>query len=217
MTSKNILYALDGLEPRLVLDADPAAASKPKSKRMLKWGTLVACLALCLCSVPIMMARFNGGHSKYPAPPTLNYTGIAEAENALQYPTLFGKLDPEVVNITNIRISYRPDNTGKPIMSEPLQMIFRLSEKNTTDRVACYLLFECDNVDDSYVGGYDEQNIRFSIGGITVHYCQHGRYGRENEIYEQAKFVYDGKVYILDAVSYVGKPVLEDYLNMLLQ
>ena len=40
------------------------------------------------------------------------------------------------------------------------------------DAVDYYILFDKDNVDDSYIGGYDEQGLTKIINGVTVHYSE---------------------------------------------
>ena len=43
----------------------------------------------------------------------------------------------------------------------------------TTDSVDYYIIFNRDSVDDSYIGGYEEQGLTKEVNGITVHRSFH--------------------------------------------
>lgn len=79
-------------------------------------------------------------------------------------------------------------------------------------RIQLYILFNCDSVADSAIGGYEEQGLTRRYGEITVHYSliedplKHG----------QAKFLYQGDLYVLDVQSTGEAHVLLKYLDLLL-
>ena len=79
-------------------------------------------------------------------------------------------------------------------------------------KIRLYILFDCDSVEDSAIGGYEEQGLTRRYGEITVHYSliedplKHG----------QAKFLYNGDLYVLDVQSTGEAHVLLKYLDLLL-
>ena len=110
-------------------------------------------------------------------------------------------------------VTYKSDENGNADLGSPLQMKIRhrYSTGTGNDLVNYYVLFGKDSVDDSYIGGYDEQGLTKIINGVTVHY---------SEIYDgshhtQAKFLYEGHLYVVDLVS-AGEIDLDHYLNLLL-
>ena len=81
-------------------------------------------------------------------------------------------------------------------MQKPTQA--RIDQKNGDDSIRYYILFDKDDIEDSYIGGYEEQNLSFVVNGITVHYST----VQYKTTYEtQAKFVYDGNIYVIDVTT----------------
>lgn len=77
--------------------------------------------------------------------------------------------------------------------------------------VRLYILFDCDSVEDSYIGGYEEQGLTQWYGDIAVHYSVI----RDPRMHGQAKFLYGGNLYVLDVAS-GDQRTLFHYLDLLL-
>lgn len=76
-----------------------------------------------------------------------------------------------------------------------------------------YILFDCDSVEDSYIGGYEEQGLTQWYGDIVVHYSVI----HDPQPHGQAKFLYGGNLYVLDVVSSEAYRMLFRYLDLLLR
>ena len=215
MTNKNIYMSLGGLDPELIMKAAPAEKVQKKNA-WIKWTSLAAaCFALVICAMPIMNLIFGGSHGE--APVSNTYDSIEEVHSALGYDTLYSKLELVESNIKNISISYDPVNGDSGLqanLEKPLQLKIRATYPNgeTTDSVDYYIIFNRDSVDDSYIGGYEEQGLTKEINGITVHYSLI----QDGAMHGQAKFLYDGNLYVIDVNSWGNEYNLDTYIDMVL-
>ena len=217
MTNKNIYRSLGGLDPELIMKAAPAdKVQKKKKNTWVKWASLAAaCFALVICAIPIMNLVLGGSHGD--APVSNTYNSIEEVHNALGYDTLYSKLDLDESNTKQILISYdsiNGENGMEADLEKPLQLLIRATYPNgeTTDSVDYYIIFNRDSVDDSYIGGYEEQGLTKEINGITVHYSLI----QDGAMHGQAKFVYEGNLYVIDVNSWGNEHNLDTYIDMVL-
>ena len=217
MTNKNIYMSLGGLDPELIMKAAPAEkVQKKKKNTWVQWASLAAaCFALVIFAMPIMNLIFGGSHGG--APVSNTYDSIEEVHSALGYDTLYSKLELVESNIKNISISYdsiNGDNGLEANLEKPLQLQIRATYPNgeTTDSVDYYIIFNRDSVDDSYIGGYEEQGLTKEINGITVHYSLI----QDGAMHGQAKFVYEGNLYVIDVNSWGNEHNLDTYIDMVL-
>ena len=217
MTNTNLLQAMGYIDPRLIADAAPDVARKKYTNKMwIKWVSLAAaCLALVISAVPIMNLIFGGSHGD--APISNNYNSLEEVHNALGFDTLYSKLELDESNTKSITISYDSINGDIGLqanLEKPLQLKIRATYPNgeTTDSVDYYIIFNRDSVDDSYIGGYEEQGLTKEINGITVHYSLI----QDGAMHGQAKFVYEGNLYVIDVNSWGNEHNLDTYIDMVL-
>ena len=183
-----------------------------RKNKFTKWVAAAACLALVLCIIPVVKIIFDGSHGG--APISVEYASVYEVHKQLGYDTLLAKLGSDSANIKKVTVSYRSDGAENPILDQPLQLLVRQTCGNgeTSVNVNFYVVFNTDNVDDSYIGGYEEQGLSKEINGVTVHW---------SEIFDganhaQAKFIYNGSLYVVDAVS-SEKIDLDYFLDRLLK
>ena len=217
MTNTNLLQAMGYIDSRLIADAAPDVARKKyTNKKWIKWVSLAAaCFALVICAVPIMSLIFGGSHSD--APISNNYNSLEEVHNALGFDTLYSKLELDKSNTKSITISYASINGDSGLqanLEKPLQLKIRATYSNgeTTDSVDYYIIFNRDSVDDSYIGGYEEQGLTKEINGITVHYSLI----QDGAMHGQAKFLYEGNLYVIDVNSWGNEYNLDTYIDMVL-
>ena len=221
MTQEKLIDAITDLDSDILnryfdMKADLAAKKKPRKRAWLKWTSLAAaCFALVICTMPIMKLGFGGSHSD--APVSNTYNSIEEVHNVLGYDTLYSKLDLDESNTKRILISYdsiKGDNGLEANLEKPLQLQIRATYPNgeTTDSVDYYIIFNRDSVDDSYIGGYEEQGLTKEINGITVHYSLI----QDGAMHGQAKFVYEGNLYVIDVNSWGNEHNLDTYIDMVL-
>lgn len=221
MTQEKLIDAItdldsDILERYFAMKADLAAKKKPKKRAWVKWASLAAaCFALVICAMPIMNLIFGGSHEG--APVSNTYNSIEEVHTALGYDTLYSKLDLNESNTKHISISYDSINGDSGLqanLEKPLQLKIRATYPNgeTTDSVDYYIIFNRDSVDDSYIGGYEEQGLTKEINGITVHYSLI----QDGAMHGQAKFLYEGNLYVIDVNSRGNEYNLDTYIDMVL-
>ena len=217
MTNTNLLQAMGYIDSRLIADAAPDVARKKyTNKKWIKWVSLAAaCFTLVICAVPIMNLIFGGSHSD--APISNNYNSLEEVHNALGFDTLYSKLELDKSNTKSITISYSSINGDSGLqanLEKPLQLKIRATYSNgeTTDSVDYYIIFNRDSVDDSYIGGYEEQGLTKEINGITVHYSLI----QDGAMHGQAKFLYEGNLYVIDVNSWGNEYNLDTYIDMVL-
>lgn len=217
MTNANLLQAIGRIDPKLIADAAPDVPQKKTgNKTLIKWAFAVAaCFALVMCAMPIINLVFDGSHSG--APVSIDYNSLDEAHDALGYETLYSKLNFDEANTNNISISYasiESDGIEQADLEKPLQLKISTSYPNgeTTDRVDYYIIFNKNSVDDSYIAGYEEQGLTKEIGGITVHYSLI----QDGAMHGQAKFLYEGNLYVIDVNSRGNAYNLDTYIDMVL-
>ena len=202
---------------------------KPKKHAWLKWASLsAACLFLLFYVIPIMKVAFTGAQSEDPYHKT--FDSIEEMHDALGYDTLYANLDLDGSIDSDFSISYtsihydddRYDNrfptqldaSSQETPKKPSQLLIRASYPNgdSTDRVNYYIIFDKDSVDDSYIGGYEEQGLTKEIGGITVHYSLI----QDGAMHGQAKFIYEENLYVIDVCSWGDAYHLDTYVDKVL-
>lgn len=142
----------------------------------------------------------DDGQAPGATPPlSVDYSSIQAAHSALGFSTLYENISLNVSDQTNITIIYQSD-FSKPdeetSLGTPREMLVQASYTtgDIIDMVDYYIIFGANSVDDSYIGGYSEQGRRKEIGGITVHYSA---YESGSAVHAQAKFVYDGNLYVI--------------------
>ncbi len=217
MTNTNLLQAMGRIDPKLIADAAPDVPQKKSAnKTWVKWASAVAaCLVLVVCAIPIINLVFDGSHSG--AHVSINYNSLEEVHTALGYETLYSKLDLEQADTSNISISYDSISGAdgeQANLEKPLQLLIRMSYPNgeITDRVDYYIIFNKDSVDDSYIGGYEEQGLTKEINGITIHYS----FMQDGAMHGHAKFLHEGNLYVIDVNSWGNEYNLDTYIDMVL-
>lgn len=150
-------------------------------------------------------------------PISVEYNSIEEAHSAIQYNTLYSNLVPDESGFDNITTIF-PSSVGTEgnLLVKPNQLIIHSSYDNgdSIDMVDYYVLFGKTSVDESYIGGYVEQGLTKEIKGVTVHYCLFESNGRMNG---QAKFLYDGNLYVIDVKTNGDTYNLDTYVEMVLK
>ena len=195
MTTKKFSNALGNIGESYVDEAVNYTAKK-KSNAWLKWGAIAACFALIVCAIPLVNVIFDGANHK--APISINYDSLEDMNNSLSKESLYNNstIDVSKGELTNIAISFIADQEGKADMQKPTQA--RIDQKIADSNIRYYILFGKTDIEDSYIAGYEEQNLSFVVNGITVHYST----VQYKATYEsQAKFVYDGNIYVIDVTT----------------
>ena len=130
------------------------------------------------------------------------------------FDTLYAKLDYDSATTRKITISYQDDGEGNATLDKPLQLLLRQTYDNGNGVVNAnfYILFNKDDVRESYIGGYEEQGLSKEINGVKVHYSNI----IDGSNHAQTQFIYEGNLYVIDAIS-SGKNDLDYFLEMLLK
>lgn len=217
MTSMNIYRCLGGIDPELIARAAPAEIPRKKKKKgWIKWASLAAaCLALVICIVPVWDALFGGTHGD--APVSNSFDSLEDFHEVLGYDTLYAGLDLDKTSKCSIAVSFAsydaPDGSQADL-ENPLQLLIRTAYPNgdTTDTVHYYVIFNKDSVEDSYIGGYEEQGLTKEFGGVTVHYSMI----QDGAAHGQAKFLYGGDLYVIDVISGGDDHTLDTYIGLVL-
>ena len=192
---------------------------KAKRRVWIKWTPLVAaCLALVVFIAPSVFIAFQGAHSADPGVDI--YNSLDAVHDALGYDTLYSNLDLDETSTCNISISstvVTPSGEeafgdSQTSIKKPSQLLIQASYANgeLIDRVNYYIIFNKDSIDDSYIGGYEEQGLTKEINGITVHYSL----TQDGAMHSQAKFIYEGNLYIIDVHSWGDEYNLDTYIDM---
>ena len=195
MTTKKFSSALGNIGGNYVNEAVNYTAKKKKNA-WLKWGVIAACITLIVCAIPLINVIFDGANTK--APVSINYDSLEDMNNSLGKESLYNNstIDVSKGELTHIAISFIADQEGKADMQKPTQA--RIDQKNDDSNIRYYILFDKTNIEDSYIAGYEEQNLSFVVNGIRVHYST----VQYKSIYEcQAKFVYDGNIYVINVTT----------------
>ena len=217
MTSMNIYRCLGGIDPELIARAAPAEIPRKKKKKdWIKWVSLAAaCLALVICIVPVWDALFDGTHGD--APVSNSFDSLEDVHKVLGYDTLYAGLDLDQTSKCSIAVSFAsydaPDGSQADL-ENPLQLLIRTAYPNgdTTDTVHYYVIFNKGSVEDSHIGGYEEQGLTKEFGGVTVHYSMI----QDGATHGQAKFLYGGDLYVIDVVSGGDDHTLDTYIGLVL-
>lgn len=178
-----------------------------KKLKIMKWSvSIAACFLVLSIVIPVIM-NFTQHHTL--APSIKYYETISQVDDDLGYHTLYSNLE---LNGSSISVSYKSDENGDAIIESPLQLLIRHSYSNesSTDKVNYYILFDKDSVDQSYIGGYEEQGLTKKINDVTIHYSEIF----DGSNHTQAKFMYEGDLYVVDIIS-TGNINLDFYLESL--
>ena len=195
MTEKDLLRAIGGIDAALILDAERT----PQKINWKKWTAIAACFCLvAFLAVGYYNVVLRGANA--PGPEYAEYVNLTEMNGSIGIETLYN--DINIQGIGNILVTFYED--------EPSQALIRAKDGDVT--VHYYVIFNRDNVKKSYVGGYEEQNLRREINGITVHYSKifDGSY------HSQAKFVWGGDLYVIDVTSQEDIHDIGDYIEKIL-
>lgn len=200
----------------------PRASHRIKSLAVKRMGA-VACLALALLVVPYAKLVFSGSHTSDRF--SERYHSVSSVEQALGQDILLEPLeealrptfDPSILinPVPNITVSYTHKG-GSPSMLNACYKAVEADNSLDTDdpqtRVELYILFGHDDLDDSYISGYEEQGLSKQYGDITVVYSLI----QDPLMHGQAKFLYGGDLYVLDVQSTGDRHFLMKYLDILL-
>lgn len=207
MTEKDILRAMSGIDATLILDAERI----PKKSNWLKWAGVAAGFFLIVYLGFMMKIAFTGASA--PGPTNFYYDSFAEMNAAIGKDTLYNDVNTAFAEseIVSISISCYEDENGNVDVLDPNQLKATLSSGGI--KVSYYILFGQDNVKKSFIGGYEEQRLRREINGITVHYSKI----YDGSYHSQAKFVYDGDLYVIDVTSKEDIHDIQEYLDRILK
>ncbi len=196
----------------------PRAARRVKPLIVKRLSTLAACLAVVLAVGLYAKTIFTNSHG---IAPHSKYFASAEAvEDFLGENLLLKQLDDPLPRDRDIHVTFPTYEDGTH-GDEPLMLNARyiaiehdnsLSTIDVTTYVNLYILFDRDSVEDSYIGGYDEQGLSKQYGEITVVYSLI----EDGMMHGQAKFLYGGNLYVLDVNSTGDIHLLMKYLDILL-
>lgn len=207
MTEKDILRAMSGIDAALILDAEKSR----KNSSWLKWAGVAAGFCLIVYLGFMMKIAFTGANA--PGPTNFYYDSFAEMNAAIGKDTLYNDANTALAEseTVSISISCYEDENGNVDVRDPNQLKATLSGDGI--RVSYYILFGKDNVKKSYIGGYEEQKFRREINGITVHYSKN----YDGSYHSQAKFIYDGDLYVIDITSKEDIHDINDYIDRILK
>ena len=196
MSREKISNAIGHVYSHYIQEAAEYSRSIPIGKRIGKYIALAACFALMAFAVPLGIALF--GKTNMKAPPTFHYETIEKMHEALGRETLYSDnvLAIEGGQITDVLVSYMPDENWNAILEQPSQAL--ISQKIDAYTLHYYILFGKNNTEDSYIAGYEEQNLSLTINGITVQYSETSEVFGDGYLYEsQGRFVYEGDLYVV--------------------
>lgn len=207
MTEKDILRALGGIDTALILEAERV----PKKNSLKKWSAIAACfLLVALVAVGYYDLVLRGANAGDPGPHNFKYSTLAEMNAAIGRETLYTDATVEYDENSVIRVSCFENEDGILDLHEPSQLCITTNDGKVN--VEYFIIFGRDDVNDSYVGGYEEQNLRLELGGITVHYSKIF----DGSFHSQAKFVFGGDLYVIDVTSKEDVHDILDYINKIL-
>jgi hypothetical protein len=163
MTEKDILRAIGGIDPSLIL----AAERVQKKISWKKWIATAACfLLIAFVAVGYYNVVLRGANSGDPGPQNYKFSTLAEMNAAIGKETLCNDNTVICDDDTVIRVSCFEDESGIIDLHKPSQL--NVIAYDGDIRIEYYIIFGRDDVSQSYVGGYEEQNLRREINGITV-------------------------------------------------
>ncbi len=191
MRAENILDAMQNIDIRLILEADPTVKRRIN---WVKWCSLAACFCLIASIVGFYATLVFGGADsadpgekdpQAPAPPSKAYQSVFDMYDDIGKEILY--TDDMLDESASITLVFNAIDGDKP---HHLNI--------SSSKCDYYIFFGNDSVDDSRIAGYVEQGLRFELNGVTVHYSE---YFSSNTYRSQAKFVYDGDLYVIDNTS----------------
>ncbi len=191
MRAENIIDSMQNIDIRLILEADPTVKRRIN---WVKWCSIAACLCL-LSGIVAFYATVVFGGARAPGPEPTYYNKLSELHSSLGRDTLYTES------------AFAEDEEILSISDDGNQLLIRTSNAHY------YILHGRTDVNRSYIGGYEEQNLRYcEIGGITVHYSKifDGSY------HSQAKFIYDGDLYVIDVASSEDDQNIIEYIERVL-
>ncbi len=189
MRAENILDAMQNIDIRLILEADPTASPR-KSFNWLKWIPIAACFCLIASIVGFYATVvFGGAQSPAPGNPDatpppfcVKYQSFEELSAAIGKETLFNGSSLDLTD-SEIILTFDENDRSKPHHAE-------IASANTL----YYILLGCQDIDNPY-GGFEKPGQSLDIGGVTVYYSE---YFADDLYRSHAKFVYDGDLYVID-------------------
>lgn len=207
MTEKDILRAIGGIDPSLIL----AAEKVQKKISWKKWIATAACfLLIAFVAVGYYNVVFRGANAGDPGPHNYKFSTLAEMNAAIGKETLCNDNTVICDDGTVIRVSCFEDESGIIDLHKPSQL--NVIAYDGDIRIEYYIIFGRDDVNQSYVGGYEEQNLRRELNGITVHYSKIF----DGFHHSQAKFIYGGDLYVVDVTSKEDIHDIQDYIEKIL-
>ena len=207
MTEKDILRAIGGIDSALILAAEKA----PKKISWKKWIATAACfLLIAFVAVGYYNVVLRGANSGDPGPQNYKFSTLAEMNAAIGKETLCNDNTVICDDDTVIRVSCFEDESDIIDLHKPSQL--NVIAYDGDIRIEYYIIFGRDDVSKSYVGGYEEQNLRREINGITVHYSKIF----DGFHHSQAKFIYGGDLYVIDVTSKEDIHDIQDYIEKIL-
>lgn len=225
MTLEILLDAMTSLDSDLLDEALcerarllPRVGRKVKPLVAKRLGAVAACVAVALSVGLYAKTVFTGSHGI--APYIESFTSVEAVEAALGEDLLLEQLDTPLGRDRDIHVTFPTYEDGshgeKPLMLKArfisIEHDNSLSTIDATTYVDLYILFDCDSVEDSYIGGYDEQGLSKQYGAINVVYSLI----EDGMMHGQAKFLYGGNLYVLDVNSTGDTHHLMQYLDLLL-
>ena len=207
MIEKDILRAIGGIDSALILESERI----PKKISFKKWSAIAACfLLVAFVAVGYYNVVLRGANAGDPGPHNFKFSTLAEVNAAIGKETLYN--DNTVLYDKNsvIRVSCFENEDGNIDLHSPSQLC--ITTNDGTVNVEYFIIFGRDDVNDSYVGGYEEQDLRLELGGVTVHYSKIF----DGSFHSQAKFIFGGDLYVIDVTSKEDVHDILDYINSIL-
>ena len=245
MTKEGFVLAMSALpdeiyEKFISIDAQMHRQRQRKKRVNIVTGACAccACVLLIIAVLPILNAVFGGAKSA--GPETAVFNSMAEVDAYLDRSTVYSTLDLSSAQSIGITLLYKEsENTvsssasgWRPIWDvgndkadneqekgddngEPQQLRINATYANGDgyDTVRYYLLFGINDPDRSYIVGYEEQGLSMTVNGIEIFYCHLDDVSHSS----QAKFVYEGDLYVVNVNSGGDTHNLEPHLNRVLE
>ena len=147
---------------------------------------------------------------------SVEYGSIEEAHDAIKYNTLCSNIVLDESGFSSINTIFSSSDSTESLFIKPRELLIHTSYDHGSfvDMVDYYVLFNKESVDESYVDGYVEQGLTKEINGVTVHYCL---FESDGGMQGQAKFLYDGNLYVIDVKSSGTECTLDTYIDMVLK
>ncbi len=216
MKTEQMMDIMSGLsEEQLDRHHDMKMKLKRKKKKR-RYATVigaVACLMLVFVAMPwyIMIGEVAYGNENMV---DIKYNQISDAEMVMNYKTLYTNLnlDKPVIYVT-----YRgKDGVADYSQPKSLKVSIDTSEGKLIEHVTLYTFFGKSSLD-GLVSEYTENVEEKKVFGYDIRFSKRQNKG---SYYVQARFLYDGNLYIIDVANMnPDKPVskiLDSYLEKIL-